>query len=278
MSASSLTSSLTVLRGEAPLLLSIPHAGTQLLEVRHDVRSGWLATLDADWWVDQLYDFARELDITVIKTALSRTVIDVNRDPQARELYPGMASTGLVPTTTFDGAPLYLPGREPDAGEQALRLERYFQPYHAALHAELERLRARHGRVVLYDAHSIRSQVPRLFAGELPLFNIGTFSGRSCAPQLTAAVVAACDGLPRGTHIVDGRFKGGYITRHYGDPDHGVHAIQMELACRAYLLEPPAPLDESNWPPPFSPVQAAPVQRVLRAALISCIEFAGATA
>jgi formiminoglutamase len=277
MNAAALTDWLSVSRGEAPLVLSIPHAGTELLDVRTQVRSAWLATLDADWWVDQLYDFARELDVTVIKTAVSRTVIDVNRDPQARELYPGMASTALVPTTTFDGEPLYAPGCEPAADEQARRREQYFDPYHAALQGELQRLCAAHATVVLYDAHSIRSQVSRLFAGELPLFNIGTFSGRSCAPQLTAAVAQACSALPPGSHVIDGRFKGGYITRNYGAPYAGVHAIQMELACRAYLIEPPAPLDASNWPPRFSPVQAAPAQRVLRAALLGCLDFAGAT-
>jgi formiminoglutamase len=281
MNAAAPGDGLSVSRGEAPLVLSIPHAGTELLDVETRVRSAWLARLDADWWVDRLYDFARELDITVIKTAVSRTVIDVNRDPQARELYPGMASTGLVPTTTFDGEPLYAPGCDPSPDEQARRREQYFQPYHLALQAELQRLRARHGTVVLYDAHSIRSRVPRLFEGELPLFNIGTFSGRSCAPQLTAAVAQACrgstQGLNRSSHVIDGRFKGGYITRTYGVPHTGVHAVQMELACRAYLIEPSAPLDEANWPSPFSPAQAAPVQRVLRAVLIGCIDFAGAT-
>lgn len=268
---------LSIHRGAAPLILSIPHAGTELLEVGARVRSRWLATLDADWWVDRLYDFARELDVTIIKTAVSRTVIDVNRDPQARELYPGMASTALVPTTTFDGEPLYAAGSEPSAAEQALRRERYYQPYHAALRAELQRLQARHGTVVLYDAHSIRSRVPRLFDGELPLFNIGTFSGRSCAAALTAAVAQACRSLPHGSQVIDGRFKGGYITRNYGVPQTGVHAIQMELACRAYLHEPQSPLDAANWPPPFTPALAAPVQRALRAALSGCIDFAGAT-
>jgi N-formylglutamate deformylase len=271
---------LTVRRGTAPLLLSIPHAGTELLHVSEQVCSPWLARLDADWWVDQLYDFARELDVTVLKTAISRTVIDVNRDPQAGELYPGMASTELVPTTTFDGVALYSAGRQPTGEEQALRRVRYYEPYHATLRAELHRLRQRHGSVVLYDAHSIRSRVPRLFEGELPLFNIGTFGGRSCSPQLTGAVAAACHTLPPGMQfscVVDGRFKGGYITRSYGQPAAGVHAIQMELACRAYLDEPSLPLDATNWPPPFAEQRARAVQNVLRAVLMSCLEFAGAT-
>lgn len=271
---------LTVIRGDAPLVLSIPHAGTELLEVRGQVSSPGLATRDADWYVDQLYDFAHELDVTLIKTAVSRTVIDVNRDPQARELYPGMASTELVPTTTFDGTPLYPPGGEPDAHEQARRREQYFVPYHRALQVELQRLKERHGKVVLYDAHSIRSQVPRLFDGQLPQFNIGTFSGRSCDVRLTDAVAEACRSTPaqiERSHVIDGRFKGGYITRTYGQPEQGVHAIQMELACRGYLSEPPLPFDESNWPPAFAPTQAAPLQRVLRAVLLACRNFAGAS-
>lgn len=268
---------LTVRRGEAPLVISIPHSGTELLHVREQVRSPWLATLDADWWVDQLYDFAHELDATLIRTAVSRTVIDVNRDP-AGSLYPGMASTELVPMTTFDGTPLYAAGCEPSTHEQALRRELYFDPYHVALRAELQRLQARHARIVLYDAHSIRSRVARLFEGELPLFNIGTFGGRSCAQGLTDAVADACRSLPASVPfscVVNGRFKGGYITRAYGQPEQGVHAIQMELACRGYLTEPAVPFCESNWPPPFSREQAAPLQHALRTVLTSCSAFAG---
>jgi N-formylglutamate deformylase len=268
---------LTVLRGDAPVLLSIPHAGTELVHVREQVCSPWLARLDADWWVDRLYDFARELGVTLLKTAVSRTVVDVNRDP-TRELYPGLASTELVPTTTFDGAPLYPEGLQPGPDEQALRRERYFEPYHAALRGELQRLKALHGQVVLYDAHSIRSQVPRLFAGALPVFNIGTFGGRSCAARLTEAVADACRAAPPAMQwncVVNGRFQGGYITRAYGEPEQGIHAIQMELACRAYLTEPALPFDESNWPPQFVPAQAAALQRVLRAVLLICIDCVG---
>ena len=270
---------LIVSRGEAPLVLSIPHAGTELLHVRERMRSDWLATLDADWWVDELYAFANKLDVTLIRTQLSRTVIDVNRDPAARELYPGMASTELVPTTTFDGTALYLQGREPSAQEQVERRRRYYDPYHAALRAELQRLRQCHPRIVLYEAHSIRSHVPRLFDGELPLFNIGTFDGRSCDAALTSAVEAACRTLPAVMPFscaVNGRFKGGYITRTYGQPADGVHAIQMELACRGYLAEPALPLAESNWPPAFVHIRAEPMQRVLRTVLMSCLAFAGA--
>lgn len=264
---------LTVRRGEAPLVVSIPHAGTELIEVREQVKSPWLATLDTDWWVDRLYDFAADLGATVVSTALSRTVIDVNRDPESKDLYPGLASTELVPTTTFDGAPLYDAGRVPSAAEIARRRALYFDPYHAALRGELARLRDVHATVVLYDAHSIRSHVPRLFEGTLPQFNIGTFDGRSCSRQLTDAVAAGCATYPA-DQVVNGRFKGGAITRTYGRPSHGVHALQMELACRGYMTEPEVPLNEGNWPSTWSSRKAAPLQRALRAALGTCLAFA----
>jgi N-formylglutamate deformylase len=264
---------LTVRRGEAPLVVSIPHAGTELVEVREQVKSPWLATLDADWWVDRLYDFAADLGATVVSTAISRTVIDVNRDPESKDLYPGLASTELVPTTTFDGTPLYDVDRVPSAEEIARRRKRYFDPYHAALRGELARLGKVHANVVLYDAHSIRSHIPRLFEGTLPQFNIGTFNGRSCAQQLTDAVVANCATYPA-DQVVNGRFKGGAITRTYGQPSQGVHAIQMELACRGYMTEPELPLTELNWPSRWSPQKAAPLQHALRAVLENCIAFA----
>lgn len=264
---------LTLHRGQAPLVVSIPHAGTELVEVRDQVKSAWLATLDTDWWVDRLYGFAADLDATIVATAISRTVIDVNRDAESKELYPGLAGTELVPTTTFDGTPLYEMDRVPDAAEKARRRKLYFDPYHSALRSELARLRSAHATVALYDAHSIRSHVPRLFEGRLPQFNIGTFDGRSCSRQLTDAVAASCAAYPA-DQIVNGRFKGGAITRTYGQPAQGVHAIQMELACRGYMIEPEMPLSEFNWPSPWSPQQAAPLQRVLRGVLENCLVFA----
>lgn len=266
---------LTVQRGNAPLIVSIPHAGTELVDIRDAVISPWLATVDADWWVDRLYGFARELDATVVCTAIGRTVIDVNRDPDSRSLYPGRATTELVPTTTFDGAALYAQQRVPDAAEISRRRELYFHPYHAALRDEIARLRQTHAHVVLYDAHSIRSHVPRLFEGTLPQFNIGTYDGRSCAAELSAAVTEVCAGHSS-SYVVNGRFKGGAITRTYGQPSRGVHAIQMELSCRGYMEEPSAPLNESNWPSPWLPERAADLQRVLRAVLESCIAVAKA--
>ncbi|MDR3509073.1 MAG: N-formylglutamate deformylase [Caulobacteraceae bacterium] len=265
---------LTVRRGSAPLIVSFPHTGTDLPEaILPRLVSPWLARKDADWWVDRLYDFAVDLDATLVRTAISRTVIDVNRDPSGASLYPGQATTKLCPTTTFDGEPLYLPGQEPDETEIAARRDLYFAPYHGALNEEIARLRAEHGTVVLYEAHSIRSRVPRLFDGPLPNFNIGTNSGASCAEALTAAVEAACegDGFSR---ITNGRFKGGYTTRHYGRPETGVHALQMELACRGYMADPPEAPAPGAWPAPYDPTLAAPMRAALTRVLQACLAFA----
>ena len=171
---------LEITRGTAPLLVSIPHTGTDIpAEIEADLVSLWLARKDADWWIEKLYDFAPALGATVLRTTISRTVIDVNRDPSGASLYPGQATTGLCPTETFDGETLYRAGREPDEAEIARRRALYFAPYHDALAAEIARLRQMHPRIVLYDCHSIRSVVPRLFDGELPHLNLGTNSGRS---------------------------------------------------------------------------------------------------
>ena len=264
---------LTITRGDAPLVVSIPHAGALIPpDIEARLTSPWLARKDADWWLPELYAFAADLGATVVATGVSRTVIDVNRDPSGVSLYPGQATTGLCPTETFDGEPLYRDGHAPDEAEIAVRRATYFEPYHAALRTELDRLRAARGKVVLYDAHSIRSRAPRLFDGELPQFNVGTNSGASCDPALTATVEAACDatGLPR---VTDGRFKGGWITRHYGQPDQGVHAVQMELACRGYIDEPPV-LTPDNWPTPFQTPRAAPLQAALSDVLKACAAFA----
>lgn len=261
-----MTDWLTVEPGQAPLIVSIPHAGLDLPEDMHACFVSLpLARHDADYHVDRLYAFASELGATIVRTAISRSVIDVNRDPSGHSLYPGQATTGLCPETCFDGMPLYRPGREPDQAEIARRRTRYFDPYHNALSAEIARLRAAHRRIVVYDAHSILGRVPRLFDGELPQFNIGSFDGKSCAPALAGAVEAACAGH---SHIVNGRFKGGWITRHYGDPENGIHAIQMELAMRGYL-------DEAGpWPPEWDASHAARLQPALRNILAACLDFA----
>ncbi len=264
---------LEVERGDAPLVISFPHTGTELpAPIAERLVSPWLARKDADWYVDRLYAMALALGATTVRTRISRTVIDVNRDPSGASLYPGQNTTELCPTRTFDGEPLYHEGAEPGAADIAARRAQYFEPYHVALAAELERLRAEHGRVVLYDAHSIRSRVPRLFQGELAHLNLGTNRGASCAPMLRRAVEEACQS-PSFTLVTDGRFVGGWTTRHYGCPERDVHAVQMELACRSYLNEPAVPA-AGNWPPPFEPARAAPLSQVLQRALTACLNFA----
>jgi N-formylglutamate deformylase len=263
---------LHVHRGDAPLIVSMPHTGTEIPhEIESHLVSPWLARKDADWWIDRLYDFSADLGATVVRTSISRTVIDVNRDPSGKSLYPGQTTTELCPTTTFDGEPLYAEGHRPDAGEIASRRELFFAPYHAALADERARLRSKHDKVVLYEAHSIRSLVPRLFDGELPNFNIGNNNGVSCAPELSAALEFLCDasGFSR---VTNGRFKGGYTTRHYGNPASGTHAVQMELACRGYMVDPDA-VNASNWPAPHDPILAEPMRKVLRRILEACLEF-----
>lgn len=265
---------LTVRRGDAPLIVSFPHTGTDIpAELESRLVSLWLARKDADWWIDRLYDFAEDLDATIVHTAISRTMIDVNRDPSGATLYPGQQTTEICPTTTFDGESLYRRGFELDPAEIAQRRVRYFDPYHAALANEIARLRTMHPRVVLYDCHSIRSVIPRLFDGELPHFNIGTNKGASCDRALTAAVETIC-AATKFTHVTNGRFTGGWITRSHGDPDHGVHALQMELACRGYMREDIGPVTETNWPTPFDPVYAAPMRKALNDILTFCLSFA----
>jgi N-formylglutamate deformylase len=259
-----MTSWLSVTRGEAPLIVAIPHAGTDIPDaVAVQLADLDLARSDADRFVDRLYAFASDLGATVVRTAISRSVIDVNRDPGGASLYPGMATTELCPTTTFDGRPLYARSG-PDDAEIARRREGWFEPYHAAIRGEVARLHERHGRVVLYDAHSIRSRVPRFFDGELPVFNVGTNGGGTCHPALSQEVERICRATGEPT-VVNGRFKGGWTTRHYGQPETGVHAIQMELAMRCYLDEATGEWQSDG---------ASATQAVLTRVLQSCIDFA----
>lgn len=235
-------------RGTSPLILSIPHCGRELVPGLADrLTADGRSLIDTDWWLERLYDFGSALDATVLSAKLSRYVIDLNRDPSGASLYPGQATTELVPTTTFDGAPLYRAGAGPGPAEIAERKRLYFEPYHAALAAEIARVKAKHGIVLLYDCHSIRSVIPRLFEGELPIFNLGTNSGASCAPDLEAEIERTLAEASTFSHVINGRFKGGWITRHYGRPTENVHAVQMELACRAYMQEaPPFNYDEAK--------------------------------
>ncbi len=256
---------LHVERRDTPLILTFPHGG---IEIPNDLlaafRSRWWAVRDADWHIRALYEGLT--DATMIWTDISRSVIDCNRDPSGASLYPGQATTGLCPVETFDGEPLY---RDGDAPDVEARKTEWFVPYRATIEAEIARLRAVHPRVVLYDCHSIRSRIPRLFDGELPELNIGTDNGATCDPALSDAVMAECSGR---SHILNGRFRGGWTTRHYGHPDRGIHTIQMEIAMRAYLHEPAGTPDEASWPPPYDPDFAAPLRddlvRILAAAQV----------
>lgn len=263
---------LHVWRADTPLILAMPHGGTSIpaaLADRHV--SPWAARRDADWHIAELY--ADLAEATIVATDISRSVIDVNRDPSGASLYPGQATTELCPTTDFDGAPLYRDGAAPDAAEIAQRRAAWFDPYHAALAGEIARLRARHDRVVVYDCHSIRSRIPRLFDGELPELNIGTNGGATCDPALREAVAGVVAASGR-SHVVDGRFRGGWTTRHHGRPADGIHAIQMETAIRAYLREPEGAVAPANWPPIWDADHAAPLRATLRAVLDAALRFA----
>jgi formiminoglutamase len=264
---------LTTVQGDVPLIVSMPHTGTQIApEIVPHLVSPWRARRDADWWVDRLYDFAPMLGATFIRTDISRTVIDANRDPSGKSLYPGQNTTELCPSTTFDGEPLYLEGHAPDEAEIVDRRRRYFDPYHAALAQQIARLLSVHDKIVLFDAHSIRSRIPRLFDGELPHLNIGTNSGLSCAAALTVSVEAVCDASDF-SRVTNGRFRGGYTTRHYGEPGKGIHAIQLELACRGYMEE-PEQVSHENWPTPYDPVRAGALRALLERILVACLNFA----
>ena len=259
----------TLLQGTAPLLVSLPHDGTALPEaIAVRVTAAGRRVPDTDWHVGMLYAFAQELGASVIAPRWSRYVADLNRDPQGQALYPGRSETALVPVATFAQEPIYAAGDEPGAKEIALRKELYWQPYHDALSGELARMRAGHPRVVLWDGHSIKSRVPMFFDGQLPDFNLGTAGGKSCSQGLQARLADVLHERANGspfTHVVNGHFKGGYITRHYGRPETGVEAVQLELAQCTYM-------DEDSFE--YLPARAAPVQDVIRALLMACLAYA----
>jgi len=226
--------------GSAPVLVSMPHVGTEVPAAqRAGMTEAGLGLADTDWHVDRLYDFLGELEIPVIAATQSRYVIDLNRPADGGALYPGASNTELCPTTTFDEEPIYQAGQAPDAAETALRRRLVWQPYHDRLAAELEAIKARHGRAVLWDAHSIRSRVPRFFEGPLPDLNLGTAGGTTADPALIARLAAGAEASAPYSAVVDGRFKGGAITRGYGDPAAGVHAVQLELSQITYMDEDP---------------------------------------
>jgi N-formylglutamate deformylase len=229
----------TITEGAGPIILAQPHGGTfvpeDILDTLNETGRG---LADTDWHITRLYDGLIE-GATIVAANFHRYVIDANRDPSGVSLYPGQNTTGLCPTTDFDSNPIYRDGAEPDADAIEARRQKFHAPYHAALRAEIDRVRGIHGIAILYDCHSIRSDIPFLFDGLLPVFNIGTNDGRTCAPGLEKAVVDICQKAAGYDTVVNGRFKGGWTTRHYGDPVNGVHAIQMELAQRVYMDETP---------------------------------------
>jgi N-formylglutamate amidohydrolase len=229
-----------LVRGDAPLVIDVPHAGTHVPPaLAQRLTPAARAVPDTDWHVEKLYAFARDAGVTLLVATHSRYVVDLNRNPSGIALYPGADNTELCPTRTFASEPVYSDGGGPDAREIAARRSEYFDPYHAQLAAEIERVRARHGYAILLDGHSIRSEVPRFFAGRLPDLNLGTADGASCAPAVQEAVDVVLAGAAAFTSVVNGRFKGGYVTRHYGDPAHGVHALQLEIAQACYMDEDP---------------------------------------
>ncbi|WP_322068902.1 N-formylglutamate deformylase [Paraburkholderia bannensis] len=246
----------TLERGDAPLLVSIPHLGTVIPEeLRGQYTDVALSVADTDWHLDRLYAFAKSLGATILGARVSRYVIDLNRPPNDESLYPGQTTTSLCPTETFRGEPIYRDGCAPDATERQRRVEAYWQPYHQTLRAELQRLRSRHANVLLWEAHSIASVLPRLFDDKLPDLNIGTQEGRTTHASVQAqAEKAAAESAY--TWIANGRFKGGYITRHFGAPQDGVHAIQLEM-CQSTYMDEHAPFD-------YVPSLAERVEPVLR--------------
>ncbi len=224
--------------GQLPLLISMPHDGTAIpARLRDEFRDSARGVPDTDWHIATLYEFAAALGASLLVPGYSRYVVDLNRPADGSALYPGRVETGLCPLVTFAGEPLYRPGREPDADELARRRNDYWQPYHTALRDELARLRAAHPQVLLWEAHSIRSEVPMLFEGRLPDLNLGTADGASCAPAVRQALMDCLHKQSAYSWVVDGRFKGGYITRHYGQPIRGIHAVQLEVAQLTYMDE-----------------------------------------
>ena len=249
----------TVHRGTAPLLISLPHDGSEIpAAIAARMTESARRAPDTDWHVSRLYAFARELGASMLVPRYSRYVVDLNRSPDDVSLYPGQNTTGLCPIVQFCGEPVYQDGEEPTPEDIVSRVERYWQPYHAALRDELARIRSLHGRVVLWEGHSIRGEVPFLFDGRLPDLNLGTAGGASCVPALQDRLEAVLAAQSRYDWVVNGRFKGGYITRHYGDPANGIDAVQLEVSQRIYM-------DETTFA--WNEALATETQRILRTLL-----------
>jgi N-formylglutamate deformylase len=257
---------LSLHQGSLPLLISIPHLGTQIpADIAATMTPAAQRTDDCDWHLDRLYAFARRMGASILTPTYARYVIDLNRPPDGASLYPGQDTTGLLPVDTFDKEPLYLDGHLPDETELARRRDAYWKPYHAALVAELAALKAKHGRVLLWEAHSIRSRVPRFFAGRLPDFNFGTSNGASAAAGLGETLAAIVQRHGGGySAVANGRFKGGYITRQYGQPAQGVHAVQLELTQITYM--------EEQMPYAYDDVLAGKVEPLLEKLVSTALE------
>jgi N-formylglutamate deformylase len=256
----------TLHRGTASLLVSLPHVGTLIPgDIASRLHPHALEVEDTDWHLEALYAFVRDLGASVIVPRFSRYCIDLNRPPENTPMYAGTNNTELCPTRAFTGEPLYRAGFVPGDAEVARRVHLYWRPYHDALAAELARLKAVHGHAVLFDAHSIKSELPWLFEGRLPDLNLGTAGGASCDPALRDALGAVLGAQAQFTHVVDGRFKGGTITRRYGRPAEGVHAVQLEMCWRCYMAEAP--------PFEIDPARAAAVQPLLRQLVATMLAF-----
>jgi N-formylglutamate deformylase len=241
--------------GESPLLINVPHSGTQVPQDISDCLTAKAQQLqDTDWFIDRLYGWVKELGVGMLVANYSRLVIDLNRPPDNTALYSGHG-TGLLPVQCFDGSEVYLAGLQPDLQEQRRRLHKYWQPYHEQLYSSLEEIKHRHGFAILLDAHSILSKVPMLFEGILPDLNLGTYRGASADANLISACFSVLNRTTGYSSVLDGRFQGGYITRHYGQPDTGIHALQLEMAQHVYM---------SEQPPVYDPKLAGQVAVVLR--------------
>ena len=253
--------------GQLPLLISMPHAGIEIpAQLAARMLPPALERADTDWHLPLLYDMAQDLGASTLAATHSRYVIDLNRAPDNANLYPGQDSTGLCPLDTFDKRPLYTEENLPDAEEILARCATYWLPYHVQLQAELARLVAQHGYALLWDAHSIAAQVPRFFTGTLPDLNFGTADGQSCAPGLQQALAAVlAQDAAAYSHVFNARFKGGYITRHYGQPQAQVHAVQLEMSQSVYMNERP--------PYAYRADLAAAVQPLLRQLLQACLHW-----
>ena len=254
-------------QGTAPLLISMPHVGTHVPpSIAQRLTTEGREVHDTDWHLPLLYAFAKDMGASILQATHSRYVIDLNRPPDGASLYPGQSVTGLCPLDTFNDTPLYLAGQAPGEAEIAARREAIWRPYHDQLAAELARIRVAHGVAVLWDAHSIRSRVPRFFDGKLPDLNLGTADGASCDSALAQQLLAIARGASGYSAVLNGRFKGGHITRHYGQPVRGVHAVQLEMTQCSYMQE--------SMPFAYLPEVASAVQPVLRTLLQATLDFA----